>query len=217
MSLRARVGAFFFEGDESRPVAPERQRPAPGLPAIPPLAVVLGPAGSVVPVAAAVAGELRARERAPAALICTWRPAGPSATASPAGAATLGARRAAQRLADRGAAATACGRLAWLVLDDDPGAAAVSAHRAVAAAVDAPAVIAVAAPRPAPFESLLAAADLAVVVLPSDADPALASLALSGLPAPSATVQPPLAPGPARWAAMAGLARLRGLPEVAGR
>ena len=178
---------------------------------------MLGPAGSVVPVAAAVAGELRARERAPAALICTWRPAGPSATASPAGAATLGARRAAQRLADRGAAATACGRLAWLVLDDDPGAAAVSAHRAVAAAVDAPAVIAVAAPRPAPFESLLAAADLAVVVLPSDADPALASLALSGLPAPSATVQPPLAPGPARWAAMAGLARLRGLPEVAGR
>ena len=178
---------------------------------------MLGPPGSVVPVAAAVAGELRARERAPAALICTWRPAGPSAPASPAGAATLGARRVAQRLADRGAAATACGRLAWLVLDDDPGAAAVSARRAVAAAVDAPAVIAVAAPRAAPFESLLAAADLAVVVLATDADPALASLALSGLPAPSATVQPPLAPGPARWAAMAGLARLRGLPEVASR
>ena len=78
-------------------------------------------------------------------------------------------------------------------------------------------MIAVAAPRPAPFESLLAAADLAVVVLAPDADPALASLALSGLPAPSAAVQPPLAPGPARWAAMAGLARLRGLPEVAGR
>ena len=72
-------------------------------------------------------------------------------------------------------------------------------------------------PAPAPFESLLAAADLAVVVLATDADPALASLALSGLPAPSATVQPPLAPGPARWAAMAGLARLRGLPAVASR
>ena len=217
MSLRARVGAFFFEGDDPRPVALEQAHPAPRLPATAPLAVVLGPTGSVVSVAAAVAGELRARERAPAALICMWRPAGPCATASPAGAATLGARRTAQRLADRGAAATACGRLAWLVLDDDPAAAAASAHRAVAAAADAPAVVAVAAPRPAPFESLLAAADLAVVVLPSDADPALASLALSGLPARSATVQPPLAPGPARWAAMAGLARLRGLPDVAGR
>jgi hypothetical protein len=179
------------------------------------VAAVLGPSAAVVPVAAACAGELRARLRTPAALVCVWRPIGPVA-APPAGAATPGARRLAQRLTERGAAATACGRLAWLALETDPAAAAATARRAILAAGQ-PAVVAIAGPRPAELEAMLATAELAVVVLPAHADPAVGALALAGLPAPARVTHPPLAAGPARWAALAGLARLRTLPELGPR
>lgn len=221
--LLGRVGALFLSAAEppSAPVPHTR----PLAPANAPIqAAVLGAEPVVVPVAAACAGELRARARArgAAALLCIWRPAGapapeaeaePAAARSPSGATTPGARRLAARLAAEGLNATACGRLAWLVLDTDPAEAGVQFASCLRAS-EVPLVLAVAGPRPEPFERLLEDLDLCLAVLPADIDPALRELVLARLPARRSASLPPLPPGPPRWAAMAGLARLRSLPEV---
>jgi hypothetical protein len=219
--LLGRAAAIFFEPAESPQQAPP---PAPVAGSASVEAAVLGAPAFVVPVAAACAGELRARERAAAALICIWRPPGAPAppldpepeepaARSPAGATTPGAKRLAGRLAAHRLPATACGRLAWLALD--PGAAEAAAQFRRARAVSAvPVVLAVAGPRPEPLEPLLAEVDLGVAVLPADIDPPLRELAIARLPARERAVVTPLPPGPPRWAAMAGLARLRSLPEV---
>jgi hypothetical protein len=183
-------------------------------------AAVLGAAAAVVPLAAACAGELRARNRAAAALLCIWRPQAAPAAAdaaappaqSPAGATTPGAKRLAARLAAHDLQATACGRLAWLALDHDPAAAAEQARRCLTIAA-APVVLAVAGARPPELEPLLARLDLAIAALPGDIEPALGELALTTLRARARVVLSPLPPGPPRWAAMAGLARLRSLPR----
>jgi len=212
-----RVGAYFFEAAEAPSRAPQPPPAEDDLPAVE--AAVLGPPAAVVPVAAACAGELRARARAAAALVCIWKPPAPElepsepATRTPAGAATPAARRLAARLAGRDLAATACGRLGWLSLDSDAAAAATEFRRCRTAA-SGPLVIAVAGPRPQPLESLLGEVDLCVAVLPSDIDPALRDLAVAGFPSRANAVVAPLPPGPPRWAAMAGLARLRSLPVV---
>jgi len=221
--LLGRAAAIFFEAAEpaTREPAPPTLTPAPGTAAVE--AAVVGPAAAVVPVAAACAGELRARGRAAAALICIWRPAGAPAPAvapdaeepaarSPAGATTPGAKRLAGRLATHGLDATACGRLAWLALDPVPAAAAGQFRRCRSIA-GAPIVLAIAGPRPEELEPLLGELDLCVAVLPADIDPALRELALARLPARSRATVTPLPPGPPRWAAMAGLARLRSLSE----
>jgi hypothetical protein len=219
--LLGRAAAIFFEAAES---------PAPAAP--PPAtagataadAAVLGAPAAVVPVAAACAGELRARARAAAALVCIWRPAAEPAppvepdpeepaARSPAGATTPGAKRLAGRLLAHELSATACGRLAWLALDPDPDAAARQFRRCRSLA-GAPIVLAVAGPRPEPLEPELVDVDLCVAVLPAGIDPALRELALDRLPGRSRAIVPPLPPGPPRWAAMAGLARLRSLSEA---
>ena len=205
-------------------------------------AAVVGSDAVVVPVAAACAGELRAREHAPAAALCVWRavpaPVGPAepgaevgfapfpeavpeeaapATTArdrprqPTAATTPGARRLATRLAAQDLAAAACGRLAWVTLPAEPEAAVEQVGRCLRCAA-APVILAIACPRPAAFEPLLAELDLAVAVLPADADSALRALTLASLRARERHIVPPLPPGPPRWAAMAGLARLRSLP-----
>jgi hypothetical protein len=219
--LLGRVGAFFFEAAESPARSPQPAAPSPR--DAPIRAAVLGAPSSVVPVAAACAGELRARSKTAAALICIWRPVAPAAVEpaeqeapaarSPAGATTPGARRLAARLVAQDLAATACGRLAWLALDPDAAEAAGEFRRCLSASA-APVVLAVAGPRPEPFEPLLADLDLCVAVLPADIDPALRELAVATLPSREHAVVAPLPPGPPRWAAMAGLARLRSLGEV---
>ena len=78
-----------------------------------------------------------------------------------------------------------------------------------------PVVLGLCGPRPDAFEPLLAAQDLAVAVLPPDADPALRTLAFLALPTPVRAIHAPLPAGPPRWAAMAGLGRLRSLPALA--
>jgi hypothetical protein len=217
--LLGRAAAIFFEAAEAPAPVPSPPAPAHGAATVE--AAVLGAPGDVVPVAAACAGELRARAHAATALVCIWRPAAqptdpePDAPAarSPAGATTPGAKRLAGRLGAHGLPATACGRLAWLTLDPVASEAAGQWRRARSVAA-APAVLAVAGPRPEPFEPLLAELDLCVAVLPADIDPALRELAIARLPARAHAVVAPLPPGPPRWAAMAGLARLRSLPEV---
>jgi hypothetical protein len=221
--LLGRAAAIFFEPAEAPARAPAPPTPAPA--ALTVAAAVLGAPAAVVPVAAACAGELRARARAAAALICIWRPADAPppalepdpeepAARSPAGATTPGAKRLAARLASHGLNATACGRLAWLALDPDPAQAADQFRRCRSIAA-VPVVLAVAGPRPESLEPVLADLELCVAVLPADIDPALRELALARLPARAHALVPPLPPGPPRWAAMAGLARLRSLSEVA--
>jgi len=221
--LRSRIGAFLFE--QGAPDAGAAAVAPPGTTAAPLAAgfaaCVVGSAGVVVPLAAACAGELRARAGAPTALLCVWEPLeAPPADSqvddagARAGATTPAAKRAAARLSAHGLPSTACGRLAWLALDTAATGAAVQAQRARTLA-DVPFVLALAGPRHVAFEPLLASLDLAVAVLPADADPALAALAATTLPTPRTLVAPPVSPGPPRWAAMAGLARLRSLPQVA--
>jgi hypothetical protein len=182
---------------------------------------VLGSPGDVPAVAAACAGELRARHRAAAGLVCLWRPGGDAparededeggGAVSPAGATTPGARRVAAALAAEGLRTTACGRLVWLALPDPAAEAAVVLRRALALAA-VPVAIAVAGPRPEALEPILATADVAVAVLPADAGEPLRHLALESLPGQLRSIVGPPPPGPPRWAALAGLTRLRSLP-----
>ena len=188
-------------------------------------AIVLAADVAAVPVGAACAGELRARARAGAALLCVWHPTVEPADelelpwdgadddrppSTPAGATTPAARRLAGRLEARGLEATARGRLAWLRLEPEPSNAATQARRCLAIA-EAPVVIAVAGPRDAAFEPLIAEAGLVLAVLPVGADPALRELVSAGLPSRAGAIVAPLRSGPPRWAAMAGLGRLRSL------
>jgi hypothetical protein len=97
------------------------------------------------------------------------------------------------------------GRLAWARLPVAPVQAAAAARRA--AALGAPAVLAVTAPRSEAVDDLLAEQDLLVIVA-ADPDGPLAALATGGLGAvPAAAVAaPPLPAGPRRALALAGVA-----------
>jgi hypothetical protein len=173
-------------------------------------ALVLGRPADALPLAAALAGELRARERAAAALLVSWpcEPPRPALAARPA-------QRLAARLDSRGLEAVARGRLAWLALSGPSVGAAAATVRAEAA-TDGPSVVAVTGPRCDALDALLDESDLVVVVLPRDADPALAELALAGLAACRAPVIacPPLSGAPTRLLALAGRGRLRHAPSA---
>ena len=162
-----------------------------------------------MPVAAALAGGLREQHRAAGALLAVW----PSPAPPRAALGTPAASRLAARLQARGLVAVARGRLAWLALGPDELA---LAARAVAA-VDVPAVIAIAGPRTTATDDLLDELDLIVLVVAVDAEPGLEALALAGLQdcAAPVVVQRPLDCPGARPAAMAGWGRLR--VEVPGR
>lgn len=128
------------------------------------------------------------------------------------------AARAAGVLRDRGHDAIASGRLVRLRLAGDTLGAATELGRAWAA-LQAPAVVAVATRRDEAIDRMLAIQDRIVHVRAADEDPALTLLALSGLGA----LGPPVAGfggavrGPARLLAIAGLAVPRALSaELAG-
>src|SRR4051794_34782296 len=153
---------------------------APGvLPRFAPRALVLGRPDDAVPVAAALAGGLRERDRAAGALLIVW-PAEP-----PRGAlGTPAASRLAARLQARGLQAVAGGRLAWLALGADE---LPLAERATGA-VDVPSVIAVTGPRTAAADALLGDQDFVVLVTGPDDPPGLRDLAVAGLEAQGARV-----------------------------
>jgi hypothetical protein len=167
-----------------------------------PRALVLGAARDAVPVAAALAGGLRERERAAGAVLVTW----PAAETPRAALGTPAASRLAAGLQARGLDAVARGRLAWLALGDDD----LALARRALAAVDVPAVAAITGPRSAATDELIAEQDQIVLVVPAEADPALVALARAGLAEWNVpfTVRSPLAPG-ARAAALAGWGRLK--------
>jgi hypothetical protein len=226
--LLARAASFVVEphaAAETRAVAPAGAR-----------ALVLGTTAEAPPFAAALAGALRARERASAALICVWgastsgastsgasTPGASTPGASTPGASTSGApmslwsaggaRRLAARLAARDLAVRAAGRLVWLSLPEDAAEAAAVLSRLLGW-LDAPIVTVLAGPRSAEHDAVVADHDLVVAVRPAAGAAlsevgaqALTALALEGLDGWSLACDP-LPAGPARWRARAGLARL---------
>jgi hypothetical protein len=193
-----RAAAFFIAPAE----APARPAAAPVPPAA--RAVVLGAPREVAALASAVALALRA----PTGLVALWQADG-GATAP--GISSRAAARLAARLSARDLPAIARGRLAWLPLPDDPGAAAI-AVRTASAAVDGPLVTALGGARPPALEALVGEHDLAVVAAAPDT--ALARAALAGLAARGveAVACPPLRGGLRRRAALAGLTAPRPTP-----
>jgi hypothetical protein len=202
--LLARAASAFVEP------APAVVAPVTAAPSLAARALVFGRAADTLPLAAALAGELRVREHAAAALLVTW----PGEPPRPA-LATRSAQRLAARLDSRGMEPVARGRLAWLALSGPTVAAAAAVVRAEAA-VDVPTVVAVTGPRCGALDALLEERDLVVVVLPRDADPALEELALAGFAACRAPVIlfPPLEGASLRLLALAGRGRLRQAPTA---
>jgi hypothetical protein len=208
--LRERAAAFFL--------APARPSPSPRTATVPAQtrAVVLGASGDAMPVAAALALTLRAAERSPTALVAVWEGDGhhtrgheeSPADPIPRGIATRAASRLAARLALREVPAVARGRLAWLRLPDAPELAAAALRR-TAAVVDAPVVTALAGPRPAELEPLVDEHDLVVIAAEPGGPLAAAAIAAFGDRCVSAIACRPLARGPARALALAGLAAPR--------
>lgn len=199
--LLSRAASYFIA--PTKPAADE----AAGPPCFAPRAVVLGKAAGSLPVAAALANELRSRARARCGLLAVWDPGGRPPRPGPA---VPAARRLAEKLEARGLPAGPRGRLAWLALPADPGQAAAAIARA-AAAVDVPTVVAAAGPRCGAVDDLLDDQDLIVVVPPARGSETVAELALASLGARRAPAVPcpPLPQGATRLLALAGLGRLR--------
>jgi hypothetical protein len=166
-------------------------------------ALVLGAAADAVPLAAALAGGLRERERAAGALLVVWPTTEPSRPAL----GTPAAARLVAGLQARGLEAVARGRLAWLGLAH----ADLGLARRALAAVDVPAVIAITGPRSAATDELLAEQDHIVLVVPTEADQRLTDLARTGLAEYDVplTIRGPLTAPGARTTALAGWGRLR--------
>lgn len=148
-------------------------------PRTPASVALLAPASDAPALAAALALALARGARAPTAVVCVWAPAPARpqwrAPALPA------AARLASSLAARGHAAHGSGRLVIVRLALPCEEAAAEASRVIAAAGSAPAVLALAGPRAASFDDLLASQDLVVVAVAPGSDPALARLAVAGL------------------------------------
>jgi len=196
--LTRAAGAFVVPAASSEPASVTGAR-----------AAVLGRASDALAVGAALAGELRVREHAPAALLAVWpgeRPIGAMAAA--------GARRLAARLQARELPAVARGRLAWLALDASPQDAARSFARAEAA-TDGPSVLAVCGPRCPWMDKLLAERELVLLVTGTDAAQALTELAFADLVGCRGPVVacPPILATSARLLALAGRGRLRDVPD----
>lgn len=167
---------------------------------------VIGSGQSAPALAAAVALSCRARARVPAALVALWRspgiegpPPGPSAPVLP------GAGALAARLARRDLPVVARGRLIWLTLPGASDAAEPVLRRAEAAAGEVPVVLALARPREAAVDAVLAGRELALVAAPPGSPLAAAALRdVDDLRIPSRACAP-LPPGVGRMAALAGL------------
>jgi len=187
MRLARRIAAHFVTPAAGR--GPRADALPSGVPptracAVPPprtpatVAVLAPPADA--PALGAVLGLMLARrERAPVAVVCVW----PAVAARPRWRAPAlpAAGRLAAALVARGLDARGSGRLVVVRLAAQCDEAAAQARRASAAAGPAPVVLALAGPRAAAFDALIAAQDLVVVALPADAEPAMARLAVAGL------------------------------------
>ena len=170
----------------------------------PPAVAVLAPPADAQALGAALGLALARARRTPVAVLCVWapQPAGAGWRAPPRPAAA----RVASALTARGHEARAAGRLAVVRLSSSCEEAAAQALRVSAAAGPAPTVLALAGPRSAAFDALLAMQDLVVVAVAPASDAALARLATAGLERSLTCAVAPATPG--RALAAAGLALL---------
>lgn len=202
--LLARVRDLFVAPAQARRGA-AAARVAPPVPSV---ALLCRPADALATggaLALALARDASLRR----ALVGTWR-AGPEAANALRAPAVPEARRLVQALAAHGVEAEASGRLARTVLPDEPEAALATGARAAAVAT-APTVLALAGPRDAVLDRLIAAQDLVVVAQPSGADGRLAALALESVGAlgvPAVACAPPVG-ARGRTLAAAGVAASR--------
>jgi hypothetical protein len=209
MSLLATATAWLVEPVDKAPSATGlvalAPPPAAGAAALSRLAV-LGPPAAVPALAAAVALACRARAGVPSAIVALWPSAGDDCSPRrPHGPVLPGAAALAARLSRRGLPVTATGRLAWLLLAPTADDAVPMLRHAEAAAGELPVVLAVARPRDAAVDSVLAERELLVVAaMPSSP---LARVAEADAVALRVAVRPcaPLPPGGLRLAALAGL------------
>jgi hypothetical protein len=164
------------------------------------LGVLVAPGDA--PVAGAALGlAVAAAHRAPCAVVCRWT--GAEVAEPPrSGIAGGAARTLAQRLAARGLAVGACGRVVTVALPAADIEARATAERALAAAGDIPLVLTVGGARPLAFDPLLAGLDRLIVVPPSGAPAGLERLAIDDA---------------ARLGRSVGLLRLPATGAVAGR
>jgi hypothetical protein len=166
--MLARAGAFFLA-----PATVATPVPVPAPAPTPSRAAVLAAGPELLPAAGAVAGALRSRNRASAAVVCVPTPRRSGAFALPAATAV------ARRLGRRDLECTAIGSLCLVHLPEDPAAFAVHAWRVLAAA-DVPAVLAIPR-REAVHDELLSSVDLIAIGVAPDADPVLADVAVASL------------------------------------
>jgi hypothetical protein len=224
--------------DRAAPPAPPSPTPTTEPHHLPPggreitTAAVLGRPEEAEPVAAALALALSRRVRARAAIVtvlsgtptagatpgagafpaCTNVPGlggAPAAEAAPGAGGTPAARRLSARLGAHGLAAHPRGRLVWV----RPSAHAAQVAVRRVAAMGAPVVVAVTAPRTAALDELIADQDLTLVVT-ADPEGPLGRLALAAQPETRVLVAPPLPRGPARSLARGGLRPARSMREL---
>lgn len=171
-------------------------------------AVVIGGGSDALALGAALAGELRLRQRARTALLLIWDPAREAPVPLPGWPA---ARRLAGELGDD-ADVAARGRLVAVRLPAEASAAAGAAQRLTRSA-GVPTVLVLGGARSSDFDVLLAERDLLVVLQGDDLPPSLARLAADELRDlnPHVLVERPIGGGMRRVLALAGLTRARRL------
>jgi hypothetical protein len=169
-----RLRDLFLTGEAAPAVRPARRVAERTLPATLGVLVSVDDASAV---GAALGLAVAAAHRAPCAVVCRWT--GIESVESPrSGLASGSARRLAQRLAARGLAAGACGRVVTVALPASEIEARAATERALAAAGDLPLVLAIAGARSPAFDPLLANLDRLIVVPPAGAPVGLESLAI---------------------------------------
>ncbi len=219
MTLTRRIAELFVapagEQGVPAPARPRRRRPSretvdhvhetrQRTAGPPPAVALLAPPADAPALGAALGLALARARRNPVSVVCLWSPV-PTRSGRRAPPMPVAARVAAA-LTARGHDATATGRLAVVRLSACGEEAASQALRISAAAGAAPTVLALAGPRPAAFDALLAMQDLVVVAVAPDSDASLARLASAGLERALTCAIPPAAPG--RALAAAGLVLL---------
>ena len=216
MSARDLLASAFLA--PAAPTAPAQtaQTPAAGAgrgdPAVLRVAV-LGPAPHATALAAAIANEVRRRQRTSAATVLVWQP-GCDVKRRPA---TPAARRLERRLGARDLDAAGFGHLVAVQLaGESPDA--VREIRRAWPVIDVPCVLAYGTPRAAERDELLPEHDLVVLCASTDGGPGsavrrLAEADLAMLPAPVVAV-PPLSTAVTRVCARAGVGRARGLAST---
>ena len=203
--MLSRLSALFLAPPPRAASAPvARARPVPSV------ALLCRPEDAL-PTGGALALALARDARARRALVAVWR-GGPPAAEAVRAPAVPEARRLVHALAAHGLEAEATGRLARVLLPDEPEAALAAGARAAAVAA-APTVLALAGPRDAVLDRLIAAQDLAVVARSRDHDAVVAALAVASIAAlgvPAVACEP-AAGARSRALAAAGVSASRGL------